>query len=132
MPKDWNRMSIQERRRYCKEVWNSAYDPRTDQCVNWVSPDPWKSSEERLKKLKPGESACFIATAVYGSSEADEVIILRSFRDNFLLGNLIGKAFVNLYYKWSPHTINYIKKHNLIAALLKMILNRIVRIIKIF
>ncbi len=129
MPKDWNRMSIQERRRYCKEVWNSAYDPRTDQCVNWVSPDPWKSAEERAKRrMETGEEACFIATAVYGENSY-QVNVLKLFRDDYLKMFSLGRLFIRFYYKFSPYTINTIKKYNFLSNFLKTILNLIVNLI---
>ena len=48
-----------------------------------------------LKQLEGGGSkGCFIATAVYGSYDAPEVIILRKFRDRVLCRNYFGKSFV--------------------------------------
>ena|GEM_PF-2662181 len=45
---------------------------------------------------------CFIATAAFGSKNQTDVILLRQFRDQFLLSNPIGKAFVETYYHYSP------------------------------
>ena len=59
-----------------------------------------------------GGGGCFIATAAYGSYMEPHVKILRDFRDRFLLGNRIGKAFVNFYYKYSPPIADYIAKHD--------------------
>jgi Concanavalin A-like lectin/glucanases superfamily len=58
-----------------------------------------------------GGGGCFIATAAYGSLMEPHVIILRDFRDRFLLENRIGKAFVNFYYKHSPPIADLISKH---------------------
>ncbi len=42
---------------------------------------------------------------------ADEVNILKDFRDNVLLTHAIGKVFVSLYYDTSPSIADFIKKH---------------------
>jgi hypothetical protein len=39
------------------------------------------------------------------------VKVLREFRDSFLLNNSIGKAFVQLYYTYSPPIADFIAKH---------------------
>lgn len=48
------------------------------------------------------DGQCFIATAVYGSSEAEDLDVLRLFRDQFLEPNILGKALVETYYSTSP------------------------------
>jgi len=59
-----------------------------------------------------GGGGCFIATAAYGSYEAPYVLILRKIRDRFLITNRVGKAFVHLYYTYSPPMANMIANHN--------------------
>jgi hypothetical protein len=49
-----------------------------------------------------GGGACFIATAAYGSYLDPHVMVLRQFRDNILLTNTPGRAFVKFYYANSP------------------------------
>jgi hypothetical protein len=41
---------------------------------------------------------CFIATAVYGSSNAPEVETLRGFRDGVLMNSGLGRSLVDFYY----------------------------------
>lgn len=46
--------------------------------------------------------ACYIATAVYGSYDCPEVMVLRQFRDDTLLKTWYGTVFVKVYYALSP------------------------------
>lgn len=52
---------------------------------------------------------CFIATAAFGSPLAEQVEILRQFRDKYLLTNSFGKKFVAWYYRNGPFAANWIK-----------------------
>jgi subtilisin family serine protease len=58
-----------------------------------------------------GGGGCFIATAAYGSPMQPYVKILRKFRDRFLLDSIVGKAFIDFYYKYSPPIADFIAKH---------------------
>jgi alpha-tubulin suppressor-like RCC1 family protein len=55
--------------------------------------------------------ACFIATAAYGTPMAEEIQILREFRDEYLLTNPLGRAFVDFYYEVSPPIAEFITEH---------------------
>jgi len=54
---------------------------------------------------------CFIATAAYGTPIAEEIQILREFRDEYLLTNPVGQALVDLYYTVSPPMAEFITGH---------------------
>jgi len=54
---------------------------------------------------------CFIATATYGMPMAEEIEILRQFRDEYLLTSPVGQALVDLYYRVSPPIAEFITEH---------------------
>jgi len=54
---------------------------------------------------------CFIANAAYGTPMAEEIQILREFRDQYLLTNPPGRAFVDFYYRVSPPIAEFITEH---------------------
>jgi hypothetical protein len=54
---------------------------------------------------------CFIATAAYGTPMAEEIQVLRDFRDEYLLTNPAGQALVGLYYRVSPPMAEFITEH---------------------
>ena len=54
-------------------------------------------------------SPCFIATAAYGTSLHEDIDVLRDFRDEYLIPNPAGRAFVKIYYDTSPPLANAIR-----------------------
>jgi subtilisin family serine protease len=54
------------------------------------------------------DGACFIATAAYGSPRGRLIDLLRTFRDEYLLVNPLGKRWVDLYYRYSPTLARFI------------------------
>jgi hypothetical protein len=79
-----------------------------------------------------GGGGCFIATAAYGSMLEPHVVILREFRDQFLLRYSIGRAFVGFYYKYSPPIAHYIAKHDVIRMFIRWCLFPMILISQVF
>ena len=77
-----------------------------------------------------GDGGCFIATAIYGSSIVDEVIVLKKIRDKYLLSNSAGRSFVTLYYRYSPPIANYLAAHETLGKVMRMTLMPVVYSIK--
>ena len=78
-----------------------------------------------------GGGACFIATAAYGSDMAQEVIVLKKFRDDYLLKTSVGKKFVRSYYQISPPIAAFIKDSEFLKNTVRVVLTPIVFTIKL-
>ena len=70
-----------------------------------ISLDPW--------------DYCFIATAAYGTPAAQEIDILRGFRDEVLLECGPGRAFVDFYYANSPPVADFIAEREWLRAVVR-------------
>lgn len=84
--------------------------------------DSLNMSKGARDRENPPPSACFIATAVYGDENAQQVQALRNYRDKVMMESYSGRSFVKLYYgglgeflsyfiaKKTPRSIPLIKK----------------------
>jgi len=77
-------------------------------------------SESPFPFLFPFE--CFIATAAYGTPTAEQIDVLREFRDVVLLESAAGSRFVALYYRLSPPVADFIARSDLVRTLVRELL----------
>lgn len=75
-----------------------------------------------LGKLALTKGPCFIATAAYGTPLAAQIDALRLLRDQYLLNNPLGTAFVDFYYHVSPSVADVIAAHPVLAAITRVAL----------
>lgn len=99
-----------------------------DEAMKRLQSQPSKSSDvedtdthEAIPEKKEG---CYIATAVYGSYNAPEVITLRRFRDETLKKSFLGRLFIKVYYRLSPPVANRLKNAHSINKAVRKILDK--------
>jgi len=90
----------------------------------------YEINSENLKfvdfSLKRKKLSCFIATAAYGTPYARELYVLRDFRDDVLIHNFIGKAFVEFYYLFSPFVARIIRGNRVLKSFVRIILSPVI------
>ena len=67
-----------------------------------------------------GGGGCFIATAVFGSKFEKQVQLLRRVRDLYLMHHTIGRAFVRVYYRYSPPMADFIADHRTLRIVVRI------------
>ena len=65
---------------------------------------------------------CFIATAAYGTPAAEQIDVLREFRDIVLLESTAGSQLVALYYQLSPPVADFISGSSFLRTLVRELL----------
>jgi hypothetical protein len=81
-------------------------------------------------QLPPDPCGCFIATAAYGTDTAEQLDILREFRDTVLLPNRVGARFVSFYYRASPPMADFISQNDVVRTIARVgFVDPIVRIL---
>lgn len=80
------------------------------------------------KSAKP--KGCFIATAAYGTPMAEEINVLRTFRDRKLEPAYLGKRLILLYYRTSPSIAKIISQNEKMKAAVRYALKPIIRYLR--
>ncbi len=122
---------------YSTDWINRTGDGSYPDGISGLDPDTWYEFQAQLRynvndykfgdKLEfktdaLGGSICFIATAAYGNPAAEQIDVLREFRDNVLLESTAGSLFVSLYYQLSPPVADFIAGNELLRTLVRELL----------
>ena len=111
-----------------------TYATPTEPAANISSPvdttNPYTGSPTIVQAAAPsppasgggGGGGCFIATAAYGSYLHPKVMVLREFRDHYLLTNPPGRVLVSTYYKLSPPMAVFIARHESLRYAVRLFL----------
>ena len=97
--------------------------------VGMYSDDEIKLIIKQNPRFHNPDSGCFIATAVFDSSTAIEVLMLRRWRDESLLKTQFGKFMVKVYYIFSPSIAKIIKKNRFLKQTVKTPIKSFIKII---
>lgn len=99
-----------------------------EDCISAAPPPPVPSPSPPAPAPAPAPGppspeetgdGCFIATAAYGTNTAQEIDILREFRDKILLPNSLGAEFVSFYYETSPPIADFISQHDVLRTIVR-------------
>jgi hypothetical protein len=108
--------------------------PLTDYYVGVRAHDNcFNRSELSVIKLTTGDRQvaevdwCFVATAAYGSVMANDVGMLRRFRDSVLSSTVLGQVAIGTYYTFGPAVAGIVGESDLIRRTTRALLAPIVR-----
>lgn len=68
-------------------------------------------------------TGCYIATMVYGSYDAPEVLVLRKFRDEKLAPYFWGRVGIRIYYCLSPLFVKIFRNNQIVNSMIKRVLD---------
>ena len=70
---------------------------------------------------------CYIATMVYGDYNHPQVMVLRRYRDEYLLKSFCGRCFVKIYYYLSPKVVRILHNKKRVNIFIRWWLDRRIR-----
>jgi hypothetical protein len=86
------------------------------------------AKQEESEQFSGG--GCFIATAVYQKEDHFNLIVLRSFRDNYLQKYLFGRNFIKIYYKYGPKLASIVATNRYLKIIFKPLVDFLTLIVR--
>ena len=77
-------------------------------------------------RVEGSSAGCYIATAIYGSYDSPQVLVLRKYRDERLARSAAGRLLIQFYYQISPHLVRLFGHRAWFNSLVRPVLNRVV------
>jgi hypothetical protein len=100
-----------------------------DNSSDWSS-DASGSNTSSDASNSSDSGSCYVATMVYGSYDAPEVLVLRKFRDQVLQKSSFGRGFIRFYYQHSPKFVARTKHLKLVNDCIRFHLSIFVKMLK--
>ena len=116
-------------RSYWTIPYRDDYEEYLEQKFTDVADLKFEYYKKHTKVIISVPGACYIATAVYGSYEAPEVLVLRKFRDTVLKRYSLGKMFISFYYLVSPFIAQKLQYKKRINSTIRWGLDKFVKVI---
>lgn len=88
---------------YDSDDWRVIQKREEHRTGQTIEPDPVENEIDKALE------DCFIATAVYGTPQNEEINVLRAFRDQTLRKYALGRAFIKIYNTFGPVAANIIR-----------------------
>jgi len=98
---------------------NTEYDFKAQLKYNDTEIEVEGATLQFTTDTPPPSGSCFIATAAYGTPTAEQLDVLREFRDMVLLESTLGSQFVALYYQLSPPVAEFIAGNEILRTLVR-------------
>jgi tetratricopeptide (TPR) repeat protein len=105
-----------EAARYCRMAAEQGHEKAMSKL------DGFEAGERIAER---GGGGCYIATMVYGSYDAPEVMIFRRFRDEVLKKSVVGRIFIRVYYATSPSFVKIFKNSKVVNNMIKAVLDKV-------
>lgn len=107
--------------------------------LNWPftdeePPSPEDEDEEEEDGTSDGDGGgggCFVATAAYGDRLHADVVLLRHWRDTFLVRYRVGRAFIHLYWIIGPRLARHVRHDRLSGKASRIALQPVVTLLRL-
>lgn len=136
------KLRLEEEERIAQEVYDkamqtigvsvktspSSYSSRLTESVyvrsNYDTMSSFYGDDDSYDDSPKKKEGCYIATAIYGSYDAPEVITLRQFHDETLKKPFFGRMFIKVYYTLSPPVAEKLKNAHRVNTFVRSILDK--------